>query len=238
VGTLFLIRHGQASYGSADYDRLSSMGETQARALGERLDVAGLAGLDAIHSGPMTRQRDTLRVARESAARAGHAIGDGDVIGELAEYPAFELLRAAMPKLIAEEPSLAPIRDGAGDPALIDRAFWLLITRWSRDELHADGVERITEFTDRVRRGIEAIIARHPGGRAAVVTSGGPIGIAILLALGITGERAIAIGRQIRNASVSEFRYRSRGFAWRPDDFSLVAFNHVAHLSPDLHTFR
>jgi broad specificity phosphatase PhoE len=239
VGTLYLIRHGQASYGQKDYDRLSTVGEAQAQALGRQLPIAGLAGLDAIYSGPMTRQRQTLEHARRAAADAGHALPGADgMCAELAEYPAFELLAGAMPKLIAEEPELAPIRTGHGDPALLDRAFWLMITRWSRGELSVDGVERIDDFTDRIRRGIAALVAAHPGARVGVVTSGGAIGMAVLLALGITSERAIAIGRQIRNASVSEFRFRSKGFAWRADDFSLVAFNHVAHLPADLHTFR
>jgi len=239
VGTLYLIRHGQASYGSADYDRLSPKGEVQSRALGARLDLAGLVGLDAIYSGPMTRQRQTLDHVRAAAAEAGHALPDrGGIADELAEYPAFELLTAAMPQLIAEEPSLAPLRTGAVDPALLDRAFWLLIGRWSRGDLTVAGVETIADFTARVRAGIERLVGAHGGGRIGVVTSGGAIGIAVLLALGITGERAIAIGRHIRNTSVSEFRYRSREFAWRPDDFSLVAFNHVGHLSADHHTVR
>ena len=239
MGTLFLIRHGQASYGSTDYDRLSPVGEAQARALGERLDLAGLTALDAIYTGPMRRQTETLAQLRAAATTAGHALPAADgACAELAEYPAFELLKALMPALIAEEPALAPIRAGHGDPALLDRAFWLMITRWSKGELAAPGVESIAEFTDRVRRGIAGLIAAHPGGKVGVVTSGGAIGIAVLCALGITGERAIAIGRHIRNASVSEFRFRSRGFAWGADDFSMVAFNHVAHLPANLHTFR
>jgi broad specificity phosphatase PhoE len=239
MGTLYLIRHGQASYGQADYDRLSPTGHAQARALGERLDLAGLTKLDAIYSGPMTRQRETLAGMRAAAAATGHALpGDDGHCAELAEYPAFELLAAVMPKLIAEEPALAPIMAGHGDPALLDRAFWLMITRWSKGELTADGVETIVDFSTRIRRGLETLMAAHPGGRVGVVTSGGAIGMAILCALEITGERAIAIGRHIRNASVSEFRFRSKGFAWAPEDFSLIAFNHVAHLPPDLHTFR
>jgi broad specificity phosphatase PhoE len=239
VGTLYLIRHGQASYGSADYDRLSPVGEAQAHTLGTRLDLAGLAGLDAIYTGPMTRQRQTLEHLRRGAIGAGHALPTDDrLTAAMAEYPAFELLSRALPKLVAEEPALAPLCEGALDPALLDRAFWLMIGKWSKGELTVDGVESIDGFIERVRGGIAALVAAHPGGRVAVVTSGGPIGIAVLLALGVTSERAIAIGRHIRNASVSEFKFRSREFAWRPDDFSLVAFNHVAHLGAEQHTLR
>jgi broad specificity phosphatase PhoE len=239
VGTLYLIRHGQASYGAADYDRLSALGEAQSRALGARLDVAGLVGLDAIYSGPMTRQRQTLEHLRAGAHGVGHTLPGGDGILEpLAEYPAFELLAKAMPGLVADEPELEGLRGGKVEPALLDRAFRLMIGKWSRGELAVDGVEDIAGFTERIRAGIASVVAAHPGARVAVVTSGGAIGIAVLLALGITTERAIAVGGQIRNASVSEFRFRSRGFAWRPDDFSLVGFNHVAHLGADQHSMR
>ena len=35
MGTLHLVRHGQASFGSDDYDRLSDLGVRQCRRLGE-----------------------------------------------------------------------------------------------------------------------------------------------------------------------------------------------------------
>ncbi len=64
MATLLLIRHGQASYGQADYDRLSPQGEEQARALGRYLADAKL---DAIYAGPLRRQVQTATLAREAA---------------------------------------------------------------------------------------------------------------------------------------------------------------------------
>ena len=249
MGTLFLIRHGQASYGSADYDRLSPIGEDQARALGRRVRDAVHGDLHALYTGPLRRQVETGRWLHHGATAAGTTVPDPVVIDELAEYPAFELLAKALPGLIAEESTLAPLRDGERSPLLLDRAFWLMITRWSESRLDAPGVESVVEFAARIRRGLERVMTSHarPSGaagvaaapaRVAVVTSGGPISIAVALALGLDHARAIALGRQVRNASISEFRWRSRDFAWRPSDFSLVGFNHVAHLPSELHTFR
>ena len=42
----------------------------------------------------------------------------------------------------------------------------------------------------------------------------------------------------IRNASITELRFRSQGFDWRPDQLSLVTFNLTSHLSDELHTER
>ena len=53
MGTLYLIRHGQASYGEADYDKLSARGAEQAAAVGRWL--AGKK-IDALYAGPLRRQ--------------------------------------------------------------------------------------------------------------------------------------------------------------------------------------
>ena len=234
-----MIRHGQASYGAADYDNLSPLGEKQAHALGVATssESYGLDELDAVYSGPLRRQRDT-RTLMLAAAR--DPIEDGGVLDEFAEYPAFELLAATLPALIAEEPAMAPLREGPMNPMLLDRAFWMLLGRWSRGELRPEGIESVDDFVARIRRGLTRVFAAHVGSgqRVAIVTSGGPISIAVMLALSTPAERAIALGRNLRNASVSTFRWRSRGFAWQADDFSLVSLNHVDALPTTHHTHR
>ena len=58
MGKILLVRHGQASLLSADYDQLSPLGAEQARLLGRWWAARG----DAVHqvwSGSLKRQRDT-----------------------------------------------------------------------------------------------------------------------------------------------------------------------------------
>jgi broad specificity phosphatase PhoE len=57
---LCLVRHGQGSLGTADYDRLSELGQRQAVLLGERIgaDYAGQAW--QVWSGSLKRHRQTL----------------------------------------------------------------------------------------------------------------------------------------------------------------------------------
>ena len=73
VSEIYLLRHGQASFGAEDYDRLSEAGETQARLLGEHLAELGME-FDAIFSGAMRRQRDTARILLEGM---GHSNPEG-----------------------------------------------------------------------------------------------------------------------------------------------------------------
>jgi broad specificity phosphatase PhoE len=239
VGTLTLVRHGQASYGAADYDRLSERGIEQARALGRRW-AANRFAPDAIYAGPMRRQIDTATLAVEAARDAGHTLPAPTVLDELAEYPAFELLGRFMPQFVQEHPELRSLLDGtataADRHALMDRGFWLVIDAWTRDQLDCGDIETFGAFVERVGRAMTRMIAGHAGGGARVVgvTSGGPIGIALKRTLGPDAMATVNHWRLVRNASVTELLWRSA----RPEQLSLLGFNHIDHLPAELHTFR
>lgn len=231
MGVLFLIRHGQASYGETDYDRLSTTGETQARAVGGWLATAKL---DRLYAGPHRRQQQTVTFAREAAGVATEI----ETVPELAEYPAFEMLKHLVPRLVAEDPKFAALTN-APTPRLLDEAFKTVLSRWSSDAWTVDGLERVGEFVGRVRTGLDRVIrAAGSGARIGCVTSAGPIGVAVGLAFGIADERMVRTSVVVRNASITEFRFRSEGFDWQPDQLSLVTFNLTAHLPPELATER
>jgi broad specificity phosphatase PhoE len=232
VASLLLIRHGQASYGQTDYDRLSAAGEQQARALGAHL---ARGKLDALFVGPLRRQQQTAALAGEVA---GAALPAPTTVEELAEYPAFEILKQLGPRLVREEPKFAQLTS-APTPKLLDEAFHLIVGKWSSGEWTAEGVERIDQFVARVRAGLERVMrSAASGARVAAITSAGPIGVAIGLAFGATHERMLRASIVIRNASISELVFRTRDFAWGHDQFSVVTSNLTAHLPDDLQTER
>src|ERR1043165_750465 len=98
VGTLYLIRHGQASYGEPDYDRLSPRGIEQALAIGR---WAARRQLGALYAGPLRRQQQTAQYAKEAA---GGALPPAQELPELAEYPAFEMLQTRGRRVAPEDP--------------------------------------------------------------------------------------------------------------------------------------
>ena len=232
MGTLYLIRHGQASYGEADYDRLSPRGIEQAQAVGR---WAAAVGIDALYAGPLRRQQQTAEYAREASAGRLPAHG---TLAELAEYPAFEMLQHLVPRLIAEDPQFEPLTS-APTPRLLDQAFTTVLRKWSRDEWMAEGLERVDAFVGRIRAGLDRVLrAAGSGARLACVTSGGPIGVAVGLVFGIPADRMVRTSIVIRNASITELRFRSQGFDWQPDQLSLVTFNLTSHLPAELQTDR
>ncbi len=237
MGTLYLIRHGQASYGEADYDRLSACGHEQARALGRWL---AQARIDALFTGPLRRQVETGQTATAAALATGVTLPAPLVLPALAEYPAFEMLKHFVPRLVAEDAKFQAL-ETAPTPHLLDAAFHTVLSRWAGDEWAVEGVERVAAFVARVRAGLTRMLtATAPGTRLACVTSAGPIGVAVGLTFGIPDGRMIRTSIVIRNASITELRFRSQAGdpTWAPEQVSLVTFNNTGHLPDDLHTER
>ncbi|MEZ4368672.1 MAG: hypothetical protein R2939_20715 [Kofleriaceae bacterium] len=152
--------------------------ETQAHALGVHAAL-GLAELDALYTGTLRRQQETARIMTTAmAAPAARPLPD------LCEYPAFELLRAGLPVLVAEDPSLAPLTAAGADPALLDRAFATILGRWCDGALPPSGLETFGAFAARVQRGLAGVRGPRRRRRIGVVTSGGPIALALARAVG------------------------------------------------------
>jgi broad specificity phosphatase PhoE len=59
MGTLYLVRHGQASFGADNYDQLSELGLKQSERLGAYFAAKGLQ-FDAAFTGTLQRQIQTL----------------------------------------------------------------------------------------------------------------------------------------------------------------------------------
>ncbi len=232
MAELLLIRHGQARYGEADYDRLSERGHEQARHVG-----AALAKQAPTHvfTGPMRRQMETYAGARTAAATAGVALPEPEVWPELAEYPAFELIAALGPRL-AELPEFAQADRNA--PRTRERGFEALLLRWASGEWNAPGIETAAQFAERVARGVaKAMTATRSGQQVALITSAGPIAVAIGLTMGASEPRMISLSRVVQNASFSTLRFRSEHTA-QASAASMVTFNHTSHLPPELVTER
>ena len=220
MGTLLLIRHGQASAFEENYDRLSSKGELQARLLGETLRSCG-RGLERIFCGPRVRQVRTAEIAAEAGGLPAPVVVD-----DLDEMRVEPLYREQLPLLFEKHAHLRSLGDAMlaadGDAArakTFARLFAGVLSLWQREQLHAPGVESWREFQARVRRALKVICV----GRAAAFTSAGPISAALQLATGATDEVTLGACMRVRNAALSEFLFSG-------ERFSLVSFNETPWL--------
>jgi broad specificity phosphatase PhoE len=238
MSTLFIVRHGQASFFEADYDRLSPLGERQARLLGEYWAARSQQFTD-VYTGPRQRHIETARLVGEAFRAAGHPWPEPQVHSGLDEYAAEEVLAHSLPKLVESDQHIAQLHqalDQAGDRAEKLRAFQRLyevvIDRWAHGRLPIDGVEPWSEFFRRVQAALDEITSRS-GNRAVVAfSSGGPVGVSVGRALGTDHRATLQLAWMIRNGAFAEFLY-SR------ERFTLSRYNAFPHLDdPELLTYR
>ncbi len=233
MSTLYLVRHGQASFGAADYDVLSDVGAVQAHHLGAAWAERGVH-LDAVYTGPRKRHADTTEHMMTGAREHGVDYPSTEYLDDLDEYPAFKLLSHWMPVLSAEDPEFQALMSGGkghennagpGKGPRFERAFRFIMDRWASGELDRDSLETFAHFRERVCRGLRHIMDVQGRGKTiAVITSGGPICMALQMALSLDDHIAIQQGWVIVNGSVSEFRYRDSSA------LTLVRFNLCDHL--------
>lgn len=233
VSTVYLVRHGQASYGAEDYDVLSDLGAEQSRRLGAHLAASG-ARVDAIYCGPARRHRDTTGQLRLGSAEGGLALPEPTVVDTLDEYPAFALFRRWLPELAQKRPEIAATLTQAAPGAAVQDALEQITMLWAAGELDTGELESFVEFRQRVDGALADIRQREGRGKTVlVVTSGGPVSIAVQTALELSPRKTLGLAWVVANASVTEFRYRD------PAEASLIAFNRVPHLQGDgLVTYR
>ncbi len=233
---LYLIRHGQASFGAEDYDRLSDRGRRQAALLGEHLARTQPA-FDAVYTGRLKRQMDTAG----AAGLAGEA-GAG-TLAALDEYDHMGVIRAYLPLFMEREGERRGLDAGqlAADHDAFEAAFRFMVRAWMDAVPHEQpGLETWQQFCERVAGGLDAILGQsRPDSRIAVITSGGVVAAALRHVLGLSNARTLSVNWSIYNASVTQLRYgRSR----RHGDALLLGFNNIAHLElagdDDLITFR
>lgn len=239
MGTLIIVRHGQASFHEEDYDKLSPLGQEQARRLGKYWAEHGVI-LDRAVSGPLKRQRDSAEIVREEFEKAGVPFPEIVIEDALAEMPAERLAKRFMPQLCAEDAEcLALVQeymaavDKKDKERLFQKPFEKMMLKWATKEYHDDGIETFEYFVNRVKDSFSSIMSNNRNGQSvAAFTSGGPTAIAMHLALNTSFEATMELIWQIRNASLTEFMFTE-------GRFTLSTFNNVAHLrEPDMWTYR
>ena len=173
MGAVHLVRHGQASFGTGDYDRLSETGHLQARLAGEDMAARGLRP-DALIHGGLRRQRETAEGIL--AGLREHAGWDCPVESDArwAEYDADAVLGAARAAgLSAEHGTL----DTAGSSDEAKQAFQRQL---DAALAHWAGLEEFAHYVTATNAAMSAAAARSgPGKTTVVVSSAGTISLAI-----------------------------------------------------------
>jgi broad specificity phosphatase PhoE len=212
MAELYLVRHGQASFGAENYDELSPSGRTQSLWLGEYFAQAKVR-FDRVVIGTMQRHRQTADAILS-------AMGDPQVeIAQdagLNEYD-FQALFAAL-----GDQGLPQGLSATSSKKDFYKGLRHVLQLWADDRLPGVVPETWHQFHARVERARLAI-QRTGGKRVLVVSSGGPIAVTAQQVLQAPAATAIALNMQIRNSSICQYVFNDTAM-------SLVSFNSVPHL--------
>lgn len=235
MGTLLLVRHGQASFHADVYDQLSPKGEAQMRALGAYWVRHGFTA-DRVVTGPLQRQRHSAELVAEVFAEAGLPWPEVEVIEDWAELPAELMAQTFIPQLAAEDDRARELIlqfEQTGDlgekESVFQEVFVKTMEKWATGEYKHPEIPPWPEFTARIRNAVSATIA---DGTVVAFTSGGPTATTVHLALGTDPIRTMELAWQARNASLNEFVVMDGRLI-------LNSFNSVPHLpDPKWWTYR
>ena len=203
MADLYLVRHGQASFGAADYDRLSPLGERQSRLLGQWLKTCGIVP-DAIACGGMRRQLDTAALC---IAEAGGPIWDEwSILDGLGEYDHDSVVARHRPEWADPQVMHAALAR-TDNPRRAFHAMYLeAVARWTDGAHDDDYSEPWPAFKARVIDGLRKLVAGEARTLFAF-TSGGPITAIIQHLLGLPDDRAFEMNWPLVNAGVTRLRF-------------------------------
>ena len=213
MGTLYLVRHGQASFGADDYDHLSELGQRQSVRLGQYLRerFGDALRFDAVLTGTLRRQLGTWQgIAHGGGFEAPHLSWPG-----LNEYDSHAVIAAIHP-----EPLPRP-----DTPERYRQHFRLLrdgLAAWMDGRVqpvgmpsHPDFVRGVTSALDHVRQNFN--------GDVLLVSSGGPIATAVAQVLAAPPATSIELNLRIRNTALTQF-------VFNPKRHQLLTYNTLPHL--------
>ena len=236
MGSIYLIRHGQASFGADDYDVLSPIGVRQAEILGQHLAELGIR-FDRCLAGDLRRQQHTASSALEQFSAKGLSVPTLETDSAFNEFDADAVIRALIPAMLEDEPEAIDIlRNAAQNRAEFQRIFALVIERWLAGTHDTPGLESWLGFVERVQGGLQRILEQADSNqKIAVFTSGGTITALLHLITQIPARQAFELNWQIVNTSLNQLKFRGR-------EVALASFNSHTHLqllkAPQLITFR
>lgn len=215
MGKIYLVRHGQASLGAADYDQLSPLGEQQSRRLGDHWREQGLV-FNAVIMGALKRHAQTFASIQQGLGTQHEAL----VWPGLNEYDSEAIIRTVQSGELVKPTT----------PDGYKQHFRLLrdgLTQWMAGVVSPQGMPAYVDFVKGVTSALDHI-RQECEGHVLLVSSGGPIATAVAHVLNTSPETSIELNLQLRNSAVSELNFN-------PKRHSLVSFNNVAHLETPSH---
>lgn len=225
MAIIYLVRHGQASFGAADYDQLSELGAEQCRLLGTWFGQCGFA-VDQIITGGLKRHLQsadafTSTLPEPQRPKTAPVIDTG-----FDEFNHREMLSRFNPEFTDLDAVKRYLTDNDQDTSGFAPLFSQAFARWIGGKFDGDYMEPWPQFSLRCNAAVDRISDNYHGQSVVVFTSGGAISAIAQKLLDFPDAQVAKINLMLQNSGVTRLS------ACR-NNASLNTLNSCAHL--DMH---
>ncbi|NEX60484.1 histidine phosphatase family protein [Noviherbaspirillum galbum] len=223
MGQIYLVRHGQASFGSANYDQLSDLGAAQARLLGEWFANAKQR-FDRVVTGALRRHRQTADACFSVLPKSSIAETDWVTDPGFDEYNHHEVLVRHHPPFEDPEEVKRFLASHPKAKHAFQEIFQVAMARWMSGEHDGDYAEPWPVFRERCVAALQRLLDGADKSQNIIVfTSGGTIATLCQHLLGIGDRQVAELNWSLVNCAVTKLLYR-------PGHVTLSTLNNYAHL--------
>ena len=230
---IYLVRHGQASFGSQNYDQLSELGYQQARHLGRWWGARELK-VSRVVTGKMLRHLQTAHTCMAELQeiecdQLNTAQWQSDAAFN--EYNHHEVLARHVPAFgDPKEVKRFLIETPNGKHEFQD-IFAQAIARWMSGSFDLEYSETWLAFRQRCVAALERQIGQpEPVKNIVIFTSGGTISALCQHVLGFPDSRLAELNWSLVNSAVTRFHLQDSVSIEKPAKLALAYLNNFSHL--------
>lgn len=230
MAAIYLIRHGQASFGKADYDQLSNRGKEQSELLGKHWQ--SMSAPNKLYAGDLLRHSQTLEYFQQGYQTKNQTI---TLHSGFNEFNHVELLTCYDPQWKSFADMAKTIGNKPGSNKIFQKEFAKALDRWTSGKFDNDYQETWLQFKARCINALNDVIKQELNKRKStdrkqsskeicVFTSGGVISVIIQHILGLSDEKTLIINQQTRNTSVTKILFSE-------NNLNIDYLNNYSHLT-------
>lgn len=230
---IYLVRHGQASFGSQNYDQLSETGKLQATTLGQWWAERDMK-IARVVTGSMQRHRETA----EACLTALHNLPlhqlppvEWQSDAGFNEYHHHEVLARHVPAF--DDPTVVKrfLIDTPNGKQRFQTIFAEAIERWVSGKFDHDYTETWQDFRSRCIVSLERQIEQAERNQHIVIfTSGGTISVLCQHLFGFSDQKFAELQWSLVNAGVTRLHVQAANAPERHVPLALGYLNNFAHL--------
>ncbi|MDG2412897.1 MAG: histidine phosphatase family protein [Halioglobus sp.] len=204
MATIYLVRHGQASFGAENYDKLSDLGCRQAQVTGAYFRDTGVV-FDAVYSGDLSRQRETARLAIASQpAEIKHHIDP-----RFNEIENDEQVKYLVPEVVKTNPEIQALVDrGLSSGKDYQKVIEAVFNYWVSPACTDTRLASWADYSLGVREALADVIREQGAGKTVgIFASGGTLATIVADVLGLGGDETYQFYEPVFNCSVTQLFY-------------------------------